>query len=506
MSAVVGVDAGLTTTTVVIYDTDGQVHAEASCDTPTARPQEGFREVGLDTLWGAVAKVIKTAVSRAGDVKIVGVGIAGHGHGAYLLDDQGKAVRPGIKSTDIRGAEVVDTWEADGRADIMRHRLGYGPFGADPLSILQWLSVHEPGSLDSLDTLLFCKDYLKYRLTDQCCTDEMEASVFYEFGTDSYASGIFRDLELPVDDSILPSVVPSQTTCGTVTEEAARITGLPAGVPVASGLHDVGATALGLGAYQAGQSALIVGTWGQSIAIQETVETNEKSAGLTRRFLDERYLRYKGLRSATACLEWFTDQFGDVWDREAAKREVSPYTVYNETVASVPPGANGLLFHPYIDGSTDSPVDRGGFYGLTSEHTRADMLRAVYEGVALGQAIRLSEVTRDRHANDLRLGGGGARSAVWADIFASATEIDIQIPANEEAGACGAAICAALAAGIFETHDQAIAEFVSIARQHEPDPEATAIYADRKSVFNQALSAIQPTWKDLSQPIESQSL
>ncbi|MCU4802691.1 carbohydrate kinase [Halobacteria archaeon HArc-gm2] len=495
-----GVDAGLTTTTAVVFDAGGETVAAASRATPTDRPETGHREVALEDLWETVADAIGavTADDAVDPEAVAAVGLSGHGHGLYLLDADGRQVRPAIKSTDSRAAALVEEWEADGTADRMGERLGYAPFGADPLSLLGWLDRHEPDALDRTDTVLFCKDYLGYRLTGRRCTDAMEGSVFSRAGADEYDRGVFDALGLSVSPDVLPEVVPSGAARGQVTEAAAAETGLPAGTPVAGGLHDVGATALGTGAHEAGQAVLIVGTWGQSIVVLDDPGTGADGTppGLTRRYLDG-YLRYKGLRSAAVCLDWFTGEVGDEWRRRAAAEDCSEYDVYDRVADDVPAGADGLLFHPYLDGSTDDPTDRGGFYGLTTDHTKAHMLRAVYEGVALSQSAALSDLTPDGAVGDVRLGGGGARSAVWSDVFAAAVDELLRVPAGEEAGARGAAICGALAAGVHPDAASAVDAMVAIERRHDPDPDTAALYRERRATFEDALAAIRPTWERL---------
>ena len=502
---VLGIDAGLTATKAAVFTPEGNEVAVGSRETPTDRPATDHREGQLSALWDITVGAIREALDHESvdPDDITAVGVAGHGHGLYILDEDGAQVRPGIKSTDSRAAGLIREWEQDGTADRMSERLGYAPFAADPLSLLGWLDREEPDSLDQIEHVLFCKDYLKYRLTGQVCTDEMEGSVFYGAGDDEYDHGVFEALNIDISPDVLPEVVPSWQTSGHVIGTASEETGLPKGVPVASGLHDVGATALGTGAHAPGQAVLIVGTWGQSIAVfddpwdEGSRADDETSGGLTRRYLDGRYIRYKGLRSAAVCLDWFVREFGHDWRAQASDEGVSPYDIYDRVAADVSVGASGLLFHPYLDGSTDEPNDRGGFYGLTSEHTRADMLRSVYEGVAIAQSAGLADLTPDIRVDNVRLGGGGARSSVWSNVFAAAVDNTLLVPNGEEAGARGAAICGAIAADVHPDHERAVDRMVSLARRHKPDSDAAAVYSDRRETFESALSAIRPTWKRL---------
>ena len=495
-----GVDAGLTKVKAALFAPDGREVSVASRATPTNRPIPDRHEVDLDTLWRTVVEVIREALMdcQTDAENVAAVGVAGHGHGLYLLDGDGRPVRPGIQSTDSRATDLVEEWETSERTTAVREILGYEPFGADPLSLLGWLKNNEPRAYSEIDQLLFCKDYLKYRLTGRVCTDEMEGSVFYNPETGAYAPEAFDVLDLNECVDALPGIVPSWEACGEVTDAAAEETGLEPGTPVASGLHDVGATALGVGACRPGQGALIVGTWGQSIVVLDSPQVEENEAvGLTRRYLDGGWLRYKGNRSAAACVDWFVEKCGSDWNRQAAEEDVSPYEIYNRVVDDIPTGAEGLLFHPYLHGSTDDPRARGGFYGLTTEHTKAHMLRAIYEGVAIAQIERLAELRPQTGLEDVRLGGGGARSEIWAQMFADVRGDDVSVPAGEETGARGAAICAALAAGIHPDHETAVDRMVSLARHHEPDPEIASDYEVYRDIFEGAYSAIQPTWERL---------
>jgi len=205
-----GIDAGLTTTKAALFTTDGEEVSVGSQETPVDRPAAGHREIALLDLWTTTKTAIRDAFVdvSVSPHDVTAVGVAGHGHGLYLLNDDGEQVRPAIKSTDSRATDLVDGWETDGTATEIRELLGYAPFAADPLSLLAWLDRHEPDAVDRIDRILFCKDYLKYRLTDRICTDEMEASVFYAAGGNEYEPAVFDTLDLTVGTEVLPEVVP----------------------------------------------------------------------------------------------------------------------------------------------------------------------------------------------------------------------------------------------------------------------------------------------------------
>ena len=493
-NVLVGIDAGLTNITVTAFDSEGAELAAATRSTPRneAEADSDREEQEHDRLYQCVSEAI-SAVVTAESVPahaIGGVGVAGHGHGLYGVDGAGKPAC-GIKSTDSR---AIDTLSEECSADALStvvDRLGWEPFGADPLSLLVWLQRHDPTAYDRLETILFCKDVLTYRLTGELATDPMEGSVFYGHGS-NYDEEIFTTLGIEDAFAALPPVVPSTESCGVVTSEAATRTGLPAGTPVASGLQDVGACTLGAGLADPGDGLVILGTWGQSVALLDA--PSDGAGGLPRRYLDG-WLRYEGLRSGAACVEWFVEDHGTDWRREARELDVDPYEVYERTVAGVSPGAEGLIFHPFLQGSTDDPDSAGGFYGLRLDHTKAHMLRAIYEGVAVAQVESLDGLTTDIDA--IRLTGGGARSESWAGMVADIADARVTIPDEGETGALGAALCAGIAAGVYPDIEAALDRAVGISRTYDPDPDATARYRLVRKAFAQAIDGMEPTWETL---------
>lgn len=490
-TVLVGVDAGLTNVTVTAFDGAGGELASASRSTPTVETAPGRDEQDHDRLWDVVCETIAAVIDRdtVPTDALAGVGVAGHGHGLYGLDADGAPVC-GIKSTDSRALDTLETSRSDVLETVV-DRLGWEPFGADPLSLLVWLREHDPDTYDRLETVLFSKDVLTHRLTGERSTDPSEASVFYG-PTPEYDERVFSMLDIEDAFDALPPVVPSTEPCGTVTAAAAARTGLPEGTPVAAGLHDVAACTLGAGIVEPGDGLLILGTWGQSVAVLDAPEDGK--SGLPRRYLN-RWLRYEGLRSGAACVEWFVENCGADWRREAEERGVSPYVVYEEAVSSVSPGADGLVFHPFLKGSTDHPNSSGGFYGLRLEHTKAHMLRAVYEGIAISQTSALRSIAADVDA--IRLTGGGAQSEAWAQMFADVSTLPVTVPTERETGALGAALCGGVAAGVYPTVEAAVDRAVGTAVRYDPDPETEERYRAVSDAFTQVADAMEPPWETL---------
>jgi sugar (pentulose or hexulose) kinase len=486
-----GVDAGLTNLAAVVFDRSGTPLATASRETPRREPAPGREEVAHDDLWAATAGAVSAVLDddAVDPGRLRGVGLAGHGHGLYALDAAGDPVY-GVRSTDDRGTAVLESWREDGRLAAAADRLGWEPFGADPYCLLGWAAREDPATADRVDTLLFCKDVLAHRLTGERATDAMDGSALVP--SDGDAAAVFETLGVGEFAGAVPDVRPSTAVAGTVTGAAAATTGIPEGTPVAAGLHDVGACAFGAGATAPGEATVVLGTWGQSVLVTDGPDDGE--GGLPRRYLDG-WLRYRGTRAGAACLDWFVDAFGGEWRREARRRGLDPYEVYEERAAAVPAGAGGVLFHPYLKGSTDDPTARGGFYGLGADHTATHLLRAVYEGVAL--ALTLGVEAFDRPVDRVRLTGGGARSDVWAGVFADAFGTPVEVPAVAETGALGAALCGGVAAGVYDSAAAAADAAVAVDRTHRPEADAHDRYRALAEAFERARRDMGATWERL---------
>jgi len=487
----VGIDAGLTNVTVTAFDSEGIELASVSQSTPTVEKSPDWDEQDHEQLWDVVCETTSAVVEHE-DVpadNIACVGAAGHGHGLYGLDTDGEPVC-GIKSTDSRAIDVLSDSHPEVYESIV-NRLGWEPFGADPLSLLVWLRDNDLEMYERLETVLFSKDVLTYRLTGERSTDPSEGSVFYGPNSE-YDKRLFTALDIEDAFETLPPIVPSTNRCGNVTATAASRTGLPEGIPVATGLHDVAACTLGAGITKPGDGLIILGTWGQSVAVLNNSDDGE--SGLPRRYLNG-WLRYKGIRSGAACAEWFVENCGAKWQQEANERDVSPYTVYEEAVDSIPPGSDGLLFLPFLKGSTDNPDSAGGFHGLRLNHTTAHMLRSIYEGVTLTQVNALDSITTN--IDTVRLTGGGSQSDVWTQMFADISERPVRVPSDPETGALGAAICGGIAAGIYPTAEAAVDCAVGTASQYDPNPETEPQYQTLAEAFEQTTEVMERPWETI---------
>jgi xylulokinase len=374
-------------------------------------------------------------------------------HGVVLSDAAGTPTRPAVLWADTRSAGLLDRYrELDaGLRDRLANPLAAGMAGPS----LLWLRGEEPEAYHAAWWALQPKDWLRLRLTGEAFSEPSDASatLLYDFQADGWSEQIVEALGLRAD--LFPPLVASGSSTGTLSREAAGFFGLPAGLPVAAGAGDTAAALLGSGLLEPGPVQLTVGTGAQILSPRESPDTDPHlRTHLYRAAHDHpsgRYYSMAAVQNAGLALEWALKVLGTSW--EEAYREAF----------SVPAGAGGLTFLPYLSGERTPHLDphaRGAWAGLGLAHRRAHLLRAAFEGVAfaLREGLEALEGSGVR-APELRLAGGGVLRAPWRQLLADVLGRPLGLlPASvaPAASARGAALLAGLAQGIYGSVEETI--------------------------------------------------
>ncbi len=498
-----GIDNGNTVSKAALFDLQGQEVAVASCAAETEFPQPGWTERDMEMLWQSTATAIREVIAKAG-VKpeaIASIGSTGHGNGIYLLDKKGQPLRNGIQSLDSRAANIINEWnERDLHTQIFPYTLqSFWP--AQPNALLVWLKRNEPQNYENIGAVLMVKDYIKYRLTGEISGDytDMSGANIMDVRKKRYSRELLEIYDLAEVYDALPPLKGSSEVVGQVTAAAAQDTGLAVGTPVVGGLFDVDASAIGSGVVGPNQACLVMGSWSINEVITEEPIIHPEIF-MTTIFADPSlFLTIEGSATSATNLEWFVAQCCGDERAEAQRRGISVFEICSEEVASVTPDSTNVIFHPFLYGSNVQPSARAGFYGVAGWHTRAHLLRALYEGVMFGH---LSHIEKLRAAggqiDKARLAGGGSRSPVWSQMFADAIQVPMEVPDGKELGARGAAISAGIGAGIYQDYAEAVQEAVSVVRLHEPDPSNTPIYLARYTEYQRLVKVMQEPWEELN--------
>ncbi|MAS37704.1 MAG: carbohydrate kinase [Anaerolineaceae bacterium] len=502
-----GLDNGNTVCKAALFDLNGrEIHATSRrIDTLHTRP--GWTERDMDTVWQETATVIRDLIAGSGirPDEIAGVGCTGHGNGLYLLDKTGQPLRNGIQSLDTRAASLLDEWIADDMPARAYPHIWQNFYAGQAPLLLAWLKRHEPDTYARIGTVLLCKDYINYCLTGERATDysDMGTTALLRVPEKTWSPELLDLYGIAEIADALPRLAHSAEVTGTVTAQAAEATGLAVGTPVVAGMIDIDAGAIGVGVNRAGQACVIVGSWSINEVIADEPVVS-RDLFLTAPFADpDRWLIVEASTAGAANLDWFVSQFCAEEQREADSRGLSVFDVCGERVNSIPITDSVPVFHPFLYGSNVQATARAGFYGLVGWHTRAHVLRALYEGVVFSH---LTHIERLRQAgaqfNVVRLTGGGARSAVWSQMFADVLNVPVEVTDCFESGTRGAALAAGIGAGIYASYAEAGEQSVIIEHVYQPNAARHAIYQGRYDHYREIETAMRTPWRKLNQSEE----
>lgn len=494
MPSLLGIDNGLTVTKAVIFDADGTQLSVARRRVPQSMPHARWVERDMAGLWQATAEAIREAIALcgrpAGDIKAVAA--TAHGDGLYLLDKDRRPLGPGILSLDSRAGEIVDKWCAGSVFDHALALTGQAPHVSAPSALLAWIGRNDPGRYGRIGHVLACKDWLRFCLTGTIGTDRTEASTsFTDFRTQAFAPEAMRIFGLDGLFDALPPVAHSADIVGQVTAEAADMTGLSRGTPVACGLHDVTASALGMGGHEEGTLAIVAGTY----SINEVVSSEPR---VDRRWFCRNALdagRWNNMAispASTANYDWFLDTFCRAEQDRTDGGSIHELLAAEIDAALKRPST--ILFHPYLFGSPYGDVASGSFVGLHGWHNRGDMLKAVLEGIAFNHRTHV-EALRDGFAvSEIRLTGGSSRNPVFVQMFADVLNAPVTVTSTDEAAALGASLCAGAAVGLFKTPQDGARQVGMTARTYQPAPAPSAVFNERFSLYCRIAEQMKSHW------------
>jgi xylulokinase len=484
-----GIDVGTGGTRAVVVDHDGRVVASATHDhVPFAVPRPGWAEQDPDDWWRACQSAVRDVLMQSG-AKPIAVGLTGQMHGAVLLDKHDEVVRAAPIWCDQRtGAQCEEITERVGERRLIE--LTANPaLTAFTAPKLLWVRENEPDVWARVRHVLLPKDYVRLRLTGRYATDVADASgtLLFDVARRRWSREMFDLLEL--DEDLMPAVNESAEPSARVSAEGGVATGLAPGTPVLAGAGDQAAGAVGMGVVRPGVVSATIGTSGVVFAATQRPALDSRGRVHTFCHAVPGQWHVMGVTQAAGLsLTWFAERFGGARD---------DYDLLMDEAASVPPGADGVLWAPYLLGERTPHLDpdaRAALVGLTATHGRAHVIRAILEGVAF--SLRETLTIYDEMCvpvSAIRLGGGGARSPLWRQVQADVYDRAVEIVEAEEGPAYGAALLAGVGAGVWESVEHACDAAVRVAIRVSPNPGAAAVLDERYRAFRAlypALSAI----------------
>lgn len=481
-------DIGTSSVKTSLVSTDGRVIVSASHAHTTAHPAAGYAEQDPADWWRGICATTKDVMQHAPAGRIAAIGTSGHMMGCIPVEKGGQALYPCMIHTDSRAAKQYERLDATVGKEAAYRMSGNILAARKPICKIMWLKDNRRAVYDAAARFLHAKDYIAARLTGNIDTTDLSDashSALIDITTRDYDTAFYR--EAGVDIAKMPALHRGTDIVGTLSPQSAAQLGLPSGIPVIAGGGDGACANVGAGVVSPGVTYCCLGTTSWISQCVDTPVLDEQQRLFNLISIDGSTCGVYGTtQSAGAAVDWMADVLGE-----------TDMAAFNVAAGRVPAGSDGLIFLTYLEGERSPVYDanaRGMLFGLTVRHTRAHMMRAALEGVAY--ALRhIIEVYREtRRIDSMRIIGGGAKSALWKQIIASAghLRLDTLDVSATDATARGIAMAAGVSVGMFDDLADA-AKHIRVTQTCAPD-ESAAAYERAYGIYRE----LYPRTKDLT--------
>ena len=499
MAYLLGIDIGTSGTKVIAIDEGGHLVAAVSAEYELSTPKPLWAEQNPADWWSAVCSCCRQIVAQIGGDSIACIGLSGQMHGLTMLDENGQILRPAILWNDGRTQKQCDEiTELVGLETLVAETANPALTGFTAPKIL-WVREHEPEIYERARMLLLPKDYVRFELTGEFATEVSDASgtLLLNVPQRRWSDAVCAKLDIPL--AHLPRVYESHEISGQISARAAELTGLKPGTPVVGGGGDQAAGAVGNGIVQSGIISVATGTSGVVSAFADSPKVDPQLRMHTFCHAVPGKWHVMGVMlSAGGSLRWYRDTLARSEKSVAAHMNIDAYDLIAREADTTAPGAEGLLFLPYLSGERTphpDPLARGAFIGLTVRHTKAHMARAVLEGVSFGLRDSL-EIMKSMGVSigNIRCSGGGAKSSVWRQIQADVFGYPLSVIAIDEGPALGAALLAGVGAGVYDSVEEACSAVVKVSRGASVIEANARIYDDYYRIYGELYPALKATF------------
>ncbi len=492
-----GIDIGTGSSRALLVDESGAVRAACSAAHEEMRMERPlWAEQRPANWWDAAVQAIRGALAAAavhGD-QVKGIGLSGQMHGLVILDASGRVIRPSLIWCDQRSQKQVDAVNARVGPQAVLGHIANPVLTGFTLPKLLWVRDHEPDNFDLVRKMLLPKDYVRYMLTGEFATEVSDASGTALFDVVNRRWSFEMMDALDLDRDILPTCYESSDVTGAVTPEAARLTGLTAGTPVVGGGGDQAAGAVGNGIVEPGSVSCTLGTSGVVFAHMENVAYDP--AGRVHTFchaVPDKWHVMGVTQGAGLSLQWFRNQLAPG----------TAYELLTAEAAAAPAGSQGLFWLPYLMGERTPHLDataRGGWVGITNSHRRADLIRAILEGVSYSQRDCLQIIEAlGVPVESVRASGGGAQSPFWRQLLASVLGKRVVTLETQEGSAYGAALLALAGTGAYASVPEVCRAAIRETQSVSPDESDASFYEKGHRIYQALYPALQPIYGQIAE-------
>jgi sugar (pentulose or hexulose) kinase len=487
---VIGIDAGTSSIKGMLLDESGNTFAIASSEYSLETGAGDICELDPEIYWEKCCLVIRELLTKAGTNidAVKGIAVSSQGETMIIVDSNGKPLRKAFVWLDNRSSkEAADICATFSEDTIMKITGLPEVVPTWPATKILWVRINEPEVFRKAAKYLMVEDWLMYRLTGRYVTEYSISSdtLYFDIGKKEWWPEMLSFLG--IEESNLPHPLPSGRVAGTLTESAARETGLMTGTKCVTGSYDHPCGAIGAGSLAPGSITIMVGTsMAMCIPVKKQVSDPELKLNCQCHPVNDLYFILPYSSAAGMNLRWFRDEFCHEEVMKASEMKTDPYTLLDELAQPIKPGSDGLIMLPHLAGSGSPDFNanaKGSFTGISMSMKKGHFIRAIMEAVACEIEYNLDFLKRKGFSfTEIRFLGGASKSELWSGIIADITGLPVVTMKQTETASLGAAILAGTGAGIFSDIESACRVAVRTDRKFIPDPERYKEY--RRIVLN----------------------
>ncbi len=486
----IGIDLGTSAVKLLLMDADGHIKKIVSKEYPISFPKPGWSEQNPEDWYTQTMAGLKELLADCDKSQVAGISFGGQMHGLVVLDNLDQVIRPAILWNDGRTIDQVAYLnDTIGKEKLSEYTANIAFAGFTAPKIL-WMKEQEPELFGRIEKIMLPKDYLAYRLSGAFCTDYSDASgmLLLDVKNKKWSDEMIEICGIKKEQ--LPKLYESYEVVGSLLPEVAEELGLSSQVKVIAGAGDNAAAAVGTATVGEGACNISLGTSGTIFISSEKFSVDQANALHSFDHADGNYHLMGCMLSAASCNKWWMEDILGSDDYVAAQKDIQKL------------GENHVYFLPYLMGERsphNDPLARAAFVGMSMDSTRADMVQAVFEGVAFAMRDSL-EVAKSQGIDVKRskICGGGAKSPLWCKIMANVLDVEIDILEVEEGPALGGAMLAAVGCGAYASVADAADKIVHVAKTISPEADLVASYDKRYATFKKIYPALKATFAEIA--------
>lgn len=499
---VMGIDIGTTSTKSVLFNRHGHVIHQCAIGYPLHKPTPATAEQDPDEIFRAVVKTVQQVVSQVDPTEITCLSLSAAMHSLIVLNEANQPITKSITWADNRGAKWARQLKGTDQGQSLYRRTGTPIHPMSPLIKLIWLRHECPDCFNQAAHFISIKEYVLYQLFGQYVVDHSIASAMGLLNLEALDWDAEALSLAGVTPEQLSKLVPTTHILRGMQENWASAMGLSPDIPVVLGASDGVLANLGVGAIAPGVVAVTVGTSGAIRAVVDRPKTDPNGVLFCYALTQNHWVIGGAINNGGIALRWVRDQLADAAIDTAKLLDQDPYDMLTTIAQTIRPGADGLIFHPYLAGERSPLWDanaKASFIGLGMHHNKAHMIRAVLEGVVYNLYLVLQTLEETiGQAKSIRAAGGFARSELWRQMLADIFDRDVMVPESYESSCLGAAILGLFA--LNQIPDLTVAaDMLGATYQHQPIVNNVASYQKVIPIYQRLLDKLRPEYAALNQ-------